>query len=120
MLFRSLTTFIAGALALLMVAAVYFVHLSNGFFVSDNGVGNIALKGSADNLEIESEGVGNINTRDLKAQHVKVSSEGVGNISCYASGSIDIKSEGVGNVSYYGNPELKTIIKNGVGRVSGK
>lgn len=96
-------------------------NITAGFIkVESDGVGNIALKGSADNLEIESEGVGNINTRDLKAQHVKVSSEGVGNISCYASGSIDIKSEGVGNVSYYGNPELKTIIKNGVGRVSGK
>ena len=33
-----LTTFVAGALALLMVAAVYFVHLGKGFFVADNGL----------------------------------------------------------------------------------
>lgn len=33
-----LTTFVAGSLALLMVAAVYFVHLGNGFFVTDNGL----------------------------------------------------------------------------------
>ena len=33
-----LTTFVAGALALLMLAAVYFVHLDAGFFVSTNGL----------------------------------------------------------------------------------
>lgn len=33
-----LTTFVAGALALLMLAAVYFVHLGAGFFVSTNGL----------------------------------------------------------------------------------
>lgn len=33
-----LTTFVAGALALLMLAATYFVHLNEGFFVQDNGM----------------------------------------------------------------------------------
>lgn len=32
-----LTTFMAGALALLMLAAVYFVHLGEGFFVATGG-----------------------------------------------------------------------------------
>lgn len=32
-----LTTFIAGVLALLMMAAIYFVHLDAGFFTTDNG-----------------------------------------------------------------------------------
>jgi hypothetical protein len=32
-----LTTFIASALALLMIAALYFVHLSQGFFVTGGG-----------------------------------------------------------------------------------
>ncbi|MEJ5997237.1 DoxX family protein [Corynebacterium sp. H130] len=33
-----LTTFIAGALALMMAAALYFVHLNNGVFVADGGI----------------------------------------------------------------------------------
>ncbi len=33
-----LTTFVAGALALLMAAAVWFVHLGNGLFAADGGV----------------------------------------------------------------------------------
>ncbi|RNE48591.1 DoxX family protein [Corynebacterium alimapuense] len=33
-----LTTFVAATLALLMLAAVWFVHLSEGFFVVDGGV----------------------------------------------------------------------------------
>ena len=33
-----LTTFVAGALALLMACALYFVHLSNGLFTADGGI----------------------------------------------------------------------------------
>ncbi|MDK8244342.1 DoxX family protein [Corynebacterium sp. UMB10321] len=33
-----LTTIVASVLALLAVAATYFVHLSNGFFVADGGI----------------------------------------------------------------------------------
>lgn len=33
-----LTTFVAGALALLMLAAIYFVHLTEGFFITDGGM----------------------------------------------------------------------------------
>ena len=33
-----LTTFVAGALALLMAAAIWFVHLGNGLFAADGGV----------------------------------------------------------------------------------
>ncbi|MFV8381829.1 DoxX family protein [Corynebacterium hindlerae] len=33
-----LTTLVAGALALLVAAALYFVHLENGIFVSSNGI----------------------------------------------------------------------------------
>lgn len=33
-----LTTFMAGALALLMLAATYFVHMTEGFFIHSNGM----------------------------------------------------------------------------------
>lgn len=33
-----LTTIIAGALTVLMIAAIYFVHLDGQFFVADNGL----------------------------------------------------------------------------------
>ena len=33
-----LTTLAAGALALFMACALYFVHLNGGFFVADNGI----------------------------------------------------------------------------------
>ena len=33
-----LTTFVAGALALLMACALYFVHLGNGLFSADGGI----------------------------------------------------------------------------------
>ncbi|AGG66293.1 DoxX family protein [Corynebacterium callunae] len=33
-----LTTFVAGAMALLIAAAMYFVHLDAGFFISEGGI----------------------------------------------------------------------------------
>ncbi|MDO4761818.1 MAG: DoxX family protein [Corynebacterium sp.] len=38
-----LTTFIAGALALLMLAAFYFVHLNSGFFIHNGGFEYVML-----------------------------------------------------------------------------
>lgn len=38
-----LTTAVAGALALLMAAALYFVHLDHGIFVAQNGVEFVAV-----------------------------------------------------------------------------
>lgn len=42
-----LTTFIAGALLLVVGAAGYFVHLTEGFFVADNGVEFVAVLAAA-------------------------------------------------------------------------
>ena len=88
--------------------------------IDSRGVGNITLKGTTNELTIQSEGVGNVKTDKMSARHARVKSEGIGNVSCHASESVDIESGGIGNVSYYGNPEAKSIHKEGVGGVSAK
>lgn len=85
--------------------------------VSSAGVGNLSLGGVTDSLSVYSDGVGNVKTDELETKRAIVHSSGVGNVSCYASGSIDIDADGVGNVTYYGNPKLKKINSNGIGRV---
>lgn len=91
--------------------------VANTLNVTSEGVGNITLKGRTNNLTIDNQSVGNVNAEGMIAKNAKVSSDGVGNVHFYASESMDVESDGVGNVTYYGNPKVKNIEKDGVGRV---
>jgi len=80
-------------------------------------VGNITLGGTADNVDISSEGVGNVHADGLKAKRAVVSSEGVGNVSCHATEYLKVSSQGIGNVHYLGNPKEKDLSKDGIGKI---
>ena len=104
------------------------IHTGVGSFTVDNckldqfnlesqAVGSSRVKGIAKNVVLKSDGVGNIDCSDLKAEKAKIVSKGVGNLSVYADQELDITVKGVGNVTYGGNPEvLKTDI-SGIGKV---
>ncbi len=81
------------------------------------GVGNLTLGGSTEFIEIESEGVGSVNTQKLIAKNAVVRSSGVGSVKCYASDSIDLNNNGVGSLTYYGNPTVKNMNNSGVGKI---
>lgn len=85
--------------------------------VESDGVGNITLKGKGQFAEYLSDGVGNIDATKFEAEDAIVRSSGVGNVKCYASKSIELYGNGVGNITYYGNPEVKSLSKNGIGKV---
>ena len=90
------------------------------FKLTSQSVGNVEIKGTANEVFIEAEGIGNIDCSEFKAENAKVISKGAGNLSVYAEKSIDISLSGIGNVNYYGNPtEIKTDI-TGLGKVSAK
>lgn len=80
------------------------------------GVGNLILGGTTESLKVELEGVGSINAKELIAKNVVASSSGVGSVKCYASHSIDITNNGVGSITYYGDPAIKNIKNEGVGK----
>jgi len=86
-------------------------------FIRSHGVGNIELAGKANNMTISSNGVGNIKAEKLVAQHASVNSSGVGNVAFNCSESMDVELSGVGNAIYYGNPKVKNISKDGVGKI---
>lgn len=99
-----------------------------GNFVTDNlicsnlkidyeGVGNIKLAGSAINAKYNSEGVGSLSAENFDVEHLIVRASGVGSVKCRASKTIDVSSDGVGSVTYWGNPEVKNLSKNGVGKI---
>lgn len=108
--------------------SLHVKHTGVGSFTVDNckleefnlesqSVGTCRVKGKANSVFIESDGVGNIDCSDLISKNTKVISKGVGNLSIYAEEKLDIVVKGVGNVTYSGDPEvLKTDI-SGIGKV---
>lgn len=90
---------------------------SNKIKVDYEGVGNLSLGGSANFLVIESEGVGSVNTENMRAKNAIIKSSGVGSVKCYASESIDLTNSGVGSITYYGNPTVKNMKNTGVGKI---
>ncbi len=111
-------------------------------FIKARGVGDVKLDGqiSTSQLEILSEGVGNISTKSLNCEDLKVVSKGVGNVeltgkttnasySLYGVGDIrayNFKSEsveclltGVGNINCYASESI-SVNSKGVGSIKYK
>jgi len=84
------------------------------------GVGDITLKGEATKVEMDCTGVGNVNAYELNAKEVSLNQSGVGDTEIFADDVVDIDFSGVGNVHYKGNPESKSIDKDGIGSVKAK
>lgn len=89
----------------------------NQLTIDSDGVGNIHLKGKGEYAEFKSDGVGNIDAQEFIAEDAKVHSDGVGNVKCYASKNIELYGNGVGNIIYYGKPNVKSLSKNGIGKI---
>ncbi len=85
-----------------------------------SGAAELEMNGRVDDLDIQVSGAGEIDTRDLKAQHVKVRISGAGNANISVSESLDAKVSGVGNIHYWGDPEKKRTSVSGLGNISAK
>jgi hypothetical protein len=83
-----------------------------------NLLGNLNLEGSADEIHLSNEGIGNIEASKLQAKSMTLVSSGIGKVSVHCTGELSITINGIGTVSYTGNP---TVIKeeiNGIGKVN--
>lgn len=84
------------------------------------GVGDVLLKGDVAKVEMDCSGVGDVNAYELKAKEVSLDQSGVGDTEIFADDVVDIDFSGVGSVHYKGNPESKSIDKDGIGSVKAK
>ena len=85
--------------------------------VTLSGVGNFILTGPQQyKLEVELNGVGNVEAFDLKALNGIINIDGTGNVEIDAKEHLSVDIDGMGNVYYKGNPELSVDI-NGLGEV---
>ena len=74
------------------------------------GVGEVMVSGTADILEVNSSGVGNVMAFDLIAETVEVFLSGAGNVEVTAQVDLDVTISGSGNVSYKGDPSIDANI----------
>ena len=89
----------------------------NGVFSIDNlGTGNIAIDGTASNLNIRNEGSGKIFGFDLLVNDCSVHIEGSGDVEVSCTDHLEVDINGSGSVFYKGNPVINTSV-SGSGEV---
>jgi hypothetical protein len=100
------------------VGAIDLKLSANRLVVKSETVGAITLAGKVTEADITHNGVGVLQAFELLTRNLKLSSNGVGAAEVYASESIDIDAKGVGSVQYKGNPKIKNIVSEGIGKVA--
>ncbi len=78
-------------------------HLTIGL----TGAGNMSIKGSADSLDLNLQGVGSYDGKNFKTKQATVHSEGVGSAVLNVSDQLDISVSGIGAVEYIGSPKVQ-------------
>jgi Putative auto-transporter adhesin, head GIN domain len=71
------------------------------------GVGNMAIEGSADSLDLRLNGVGSYRGDRFKTKQATVHSDGVGSAVINVSDQLDASVSGVGSVEYIGSPKVQ-------------
>lgn len=79
--------------------------------------GRLVVAGTAGQVLINNKSEGELNCRDLAAQHLKLVNMGVGDVQVRAEQSMRIQHKGVGNVHYTGAGQLLDVQQYGVGEV---
>ena len=84
------------------------------------GAGRLAVNGQVKHLSLSAQGVGEVDTRALKAEHADVSFGGIGGVKVYASQRLDANVMDMGSLEYYGKPAKvnKTVV--GLGNVTAR
>ena len=81
-----------------------------------SSVGNIELKGAVTKGDFQISGVGNIDAEDMKVEKLRIESSGVGNAKVYVTGEIQPTVNGAGNIKCKGNPTVKNLKQDGIGK----
>lgn len=85
-----------------------------------NMVGNITLRGKAETVLLQNDGVGNLDASELITDFMTLESEGIGKVEVYCEKELSITVNGIGKVTYSGDAEIKKLERNGIGKVEKK
>ncbi|MEX5747863.1 DUF2807 domain-containing protein [Massilia sp. X63] len=85
--------------------------------VNYRGAGRLAIDGEVRELRLRAQGVGEVDTKALRAQDADVSFEGIGAVHIYAKNKLNANVRGMGNLTYYGSPRVVNKSVSGIGSV---
>lgn len=85
--------------------------------IAFHGAGRLVANGRVTSVKLNAQGVGDVDTKKLLAQHAKVNFEGIGAVKVYASERLDANVQGMGSLNYYGNPKRVNKTVEGIGSV---
>jgi len=75
------------------------------------------IAGKVKQLNLQAQGVGEVDARKLIAQDANVTFQGIGTVDIYASGKLDAQVNGMGELRYYGHPKTVNKSVSGIGSV---
>jgi hypothetical protein len=84
--------------------------------VAMDGVGEVAIAGSVDVLDLTLAGVGSFQGEQLKTKQSTVRNNGMGSAVVNVSEQLDATVSGVGSIEYIGSPQVKESVQ-GVGSI---
>ncbi|HTH13542.1 MAG TPA: DUF2807 domain-containing protein [Spirochaetia bacterium] len=82
------------------------------------GQGELTVRGTADRVEIRAEGLGKVDTAELKTKAADVANNGLGEVKVFASQSLKVRASGVGAVHFFGHPAQTDVQTEGLTKVS--
>ena len=88
--------------------------------LDSDGAGKFHASGETGTFEINLNGAGAVDARELRARAVRAATNGAGTITVYATDSLDATVNGVGAIDYYGDPKVVNPQVNGVGKITKK
>jgi hypothetical protein len=81
-----------------------------------DGGGSITVSGEVTRQEVDLNGLGLYEARDLVSQEAVVEQDGAGSAVVNVTGTLDATIDGVGSIEYFGNPTVTQEI-NGLGTI---
>ena len=80
-------------------------------------IGETTLLGSAKEARINNRSVGKLNALDFSVENLYIHNEAIGAVEVNAIKEISIRHKGVGKFSYKGNPVVKELKDEGIGKI---
>jgi hypothetical protein len=80
------------------------------------GAGNITVNGKAKEMAADVGGVGSLDARQLTVDSLKLGLHGVGGATVTVKQAANIDLNGIGSATIYGQPTVRNVTMNGIGK----
>ena len=89
-----------------------------GVTAHQQGSGQLKVTGTAAQVDVVANGLGQVDVSGLKAKNVTVDSNGLGEVTVFASSSLKVRANGLGAVHFQGHPATTYVQTKGMTQVT--